>query len=89
MHIRVPHLVCDIVQLEKVQELATICVNPIRPISYPERVNYLKGVSLRRILHDDLIATYNISSGFILVDPNQFFYLRESRNVRSQSPHAC
>lgn len=52
------------------------CVPIIRHLSYPQRLEHLKRFSLRkRRLSGNLIETFEIIHGFVLVDPTEFFFL--------------
>lgn len=62
--------------LEKVQEVATMCVPGIRPFSYIERFERLKFSLRRRRLCGSFLKILKIFRGFASVNPTKFLSLR-------------
>lgn len=69
------HLIHNIAKLEKVWA-NTRCVPGLMHLSYPACLIRLKHFRRR----GDLIETFKILCSFVLVEANEFFSLRESRN---------
>jgi hypothetical protein len=70
-----PYYRKDIISLENVQRRATKMVSGFRNLSYEQRLQRLKIMTLEeRRVHGDLIETYKIVTKKENIDPNQFFH---------------
>lgn len=66
---------------------SSLNVSGFRHIRNPEQLNRLKQFPLqRRRFRGDLFKTVNTGIGFVLFDPSEFVFLRDSRELRS---HTC
>ena len=81
-----PYLRKDIKVLESVQRRATKLVKGIKHLSYEERLQKLKLLSIEdRLRRGDLIETYKLLTSKVAVDYMQFFKLCEGGRTRGHN----
>lgn len=77
------HLIRKITKLGKVRKVVTRCIPGMQPLSFSKLLEQLKFVSLlQKRLLGNLIETITIVRGFVAADPREFFFHRESRELR-------
>ena len=80
-----PYMVQDFRALEKVQRRATKLVRGIKHLSYQERLAVLQIPSMEeRLQRGELIETFKILTGKVVIDPGRFF--ERNQDTRTRGP---